>query len=131
MPYLEVPSYDTYEKLRDGDFSKLMDEAIRLRSEMDELNRQLSGIKEEMDMEMALAAVEGSVEYKGWQLRSVTKAGSRSLDKKKLLRALTNELGSSVAMELMKAATVVGKPSHYVQLVSPKEADKTTEGDTN
>lgn len=117
MPFVEVPKYTEFEELRTNKtFRFLMDEAIDIKRRIEELNDELSVVKDNIEVELAAAAVEGSVDYKGYRVCVVDKVGSPRLDRQKLLKLLGPK-----GVEIMQKATVIGKPSHYVSLTSPKE----------
>jgi hypothetical protein len=124
MPYVEVRSYKEFKELKGNRaFSSLMAKAIDIRQQIDELDAALVEIKDELEAELIAADVAETVEYKGWHLRVIDKPGRKSIDKKKLMALLGPK-----AVEIMKKATVVGKSSHYVQLVSPRDK-KESEGE--
>lgn len=120
MPFVEVPKYTEFEELRTNKtFRTLMDEAIDIKQRIEVLESDLMAVKDEIEIELAAAAVDGSVEYKGYRVCVVDKAGSPRLDRKKLLKLLGPK-----GVEIMQKATIIGKPSHYVSLTAPKQEEE-------
>lgn len=119
MPFVEVPKYTEFEELKTKAFRDLMEEGIALKEEIEELERELTRVKDWIEIELAAAGVKGSVDYDGYKVCVVDKAGSPRLDRKKLLKLLGPK-----GVEIMQKATVIGKPSHYVSLTSPKHEEE-------
>lgn len=120
MPFVEVPKYTEFDDLRTNKtFRVLMDTAIELKIEIEALEAELAEVKEDIEVELAAAAVDGSVDYMGYRVCVVDKVGSPRLDRKKLLKLLGPK-----GVEIMQKATVIGKPSHYVSLTSPKQEEE-------
>lgn len=117
MPFVEVPKYVDFDGLKTNKtFRALMDEAISIKQEIENLELALAEVKEDIEVELVAADVDGSVDYKGYRVCVIDKAGSPRLDRKKLLKLLGPK-----GVEIMQKATVIGKGSHYVSLTSPKE----------
>ena len=126
MPYVEVPDVSEYEGLKKNkEFKSMFDRAIKIKQQIADLEAELKGdgdevgLLEKLESVLITEEVEGTVAYKGWQLRVIDKKGAPKLDRKILL-----DLLGPKGVEIMKKATVVGAPSHYVQLVSPKAKDE-------
>lgn len=125
MPQVPVPSYSTFDYLKKSKrFREIMTEATTIRTQMDDLDRQLATLKEEAEAELMTGGVEigQTIDYYGWHLRIVDRPGTPRIDKKRLLKLLGAD-----GVQILKKAMVPGKPSHYVALVSPK--DKKEEDD--
>lgn len=133
MPFVEVPSYTEFDHLKKSKaFRTAFNEAIEVRQQMEALEQRLGELKDELEAELLVAEIEPgtSIDYEGWRVLVVDKPGSKKLDKKKLLTVLKKSLGSEAkAVGVLKQAMVEGKPSHYVQIVSPKDKPEGVSGE--
>lgn len=124
MPYVPVPSYSDNDYLKKSkEFRALMTQAQTLRTQIDDLEKQLAEIKDGLEAELLAAEVE-SVTYHGWRVTVVDVPSKQSVDKKMLLKVLVDSLGQQKAKLLAKKAMKATAAKHYVQLSSPKENEE-------
>lgn len=119
MPYVAVPDYTEFKTLKGNKaFKSAFDEAIDIKQQIAALEERFDALKDDLEAELVAADAGKAVTYNGWRVQIVDKEGSLKLDKKKLLKLLGPK-----GVEILTKASVKGKPSHYVQIVSPSQKD--------
>jgi hypothetical protein len=111
-----VPSWDSYDILRDLKFGSLVEKRTQIKEEMDFRKQRLEEIDKEIQAYMTVAGTEKVT----WDNRPVTIVHSRSGSKivaEKLLMA-------GVAAQTIADATEEGKPYEYILVGKPSNKSK-------